>query len=110
MRRLRTQLLGDLCRWGLGLRTAHRLSPFPRRFTESIGAVQRQSLGDVLGIAIDDAPQLTRPGERAPDAAPWSRGLVWRRRRRPGWRIARFVRDRAGIVSGLHPGASQVPA
>ena len=79
-------------------------SPFPRRIAEPTGRVQRQSLGDVLGVAIDDAPQLTRPGEHASDAAPWSRSLVRRRRRRLGWRLAHPGRDRAGLVSGLHPG------
>ena len=73
VRRLRTQLLGDLGPRGIGARAPHRLSPFPRRIAEPTGRVQRQSLGDVLGVAIDHPPQVTRPGEHSSDAAPWGR-------------------------------------
>ena len=38
---------------------AHGLSPLPRRPAEQIGRVQRELLGDVLGVAIHDPPQLT---------------------------------------------------
>ena len=99
MRRLRTQLLGDLGTRGIGVRTPHRLSPFPRRIAEPTGRVQGESLGDVLGVAIDDPPEVTRPGERSSDAA----------RVEPDPRSAPAASSRAApsLISGvIEPGSS----
>ena len=57
-------------------------SPFPRRLTEPTGRIEREPLGDVLGVAIDHPPQLTRPGEESPDAT--LRGRLRSRLRRRG--------------------------
>ena len=110
MRRLRTQLVGDLCPRGIGARAPHRLSPLPRRIAEPIGRVQRQSLGDVLGVAIHHPPQVTRPGEHSSDTAPSGPARSPTPLAANPVVVARPGSDRAGLVSRRHRETSRAPA
>jgi hypothetical protein len=66
---LRPELLGDHRPRDVWALVTNAVRPLERWVAEIPGAVQREPLGDVLGVAVGDPPERSPPRERAPDAA-----------------------------------------
>jgi len=84
LRRVRAQLVGDLCHGHVGAGAAGRDSPLLRGIGEPVDRVQGHALGQVLRVAVRNADESPGRGEDAadPPARGGVGGVVWFERTR----------------------------